>query len=162
MVEFKKSLAELSNGLASLCAMLNKHESAEMWLGVSNNGRVSGQEVSESTLREVSQKIAAHIEPRIYPEVSKVVIGTKACIRVLARGQEKPYYASGRAYLRVADEDRVMSARELENFILSQHRNEHLGLSISGTKYQLNALKRQAVIAHTGPTKGGQWKILST
>jgi len=65
--ENKKSLAELREGVVSIVAMLNKHQYGELWFGIAPNGRVAGLQVSEKTLRDVSQAIAAHIEPRIYP-----------------------------------------------------------------------------------------------
>lgn len=39
----------------------------------------------------------------------------------LYAGEEAPYFAYGRAYIRVADEYRQLTARELENFILRKH-----------------------------------------
>ena len=38
-----------------------------------------------------------------------------------ATGHQKPYFAHGRAYIRVADEDRQMSAHELESLILKRN-----------------------------------------
>ena len=98
-IEYKKSLAELSDGLNSIAAILNKHGRGALWFGIKNNGSPAGMDVSETTLRKVSQAIAAHIEPKIYPDVSKVVLDGKSCIRVTFTGSETPYYAHGRAYL---------------------------------------------------------------
>lgn len=121
-VEFKKSLAELKQGLISLAAMLNKHGHAELWFGIAPTGEPAGMDITEKTLRDVSQAVASHIEPRIYPEITRQTLNEKPCLRVIASGQQKPYFAYGRAYIRVADEDRQMSARELENLILRQNR----------------------------------------
>ncbi|QTN31224.1 putative DNA binding domain-containing protein [Akkermansiaceae bacterium] len=122
-IEFKKSLAELSEGLNSVAAILNKHGGGELWFGIRNDGRPVGMDVSETTLRKVSQAIAAHIEPKIYPEVSTVLLDGKSCIRVSFTGSQKPYYAHGRAYMRVADEDRQLSAKEIESIILRKNRS---------------------------------------
>lgn len=122
-IEFKKSLAELGDGLNSVAAILNKHGAGELWFGIKNDGTPAGMDVSETTLRKVSQAIAAHIEPKIYPEVSTVALGGKSCIRVAFSGGEKPYYAHGRAYMRVADEDRQISAKEIESIILRKNRS---------------------------------------
>jgi ATP-dependent DNA helicase RecG len=120
--EFKKSLAELKQGLISLAAMLNKHGQGELWFGIAPNRQAIGLELTEKTLRDVSQSIGTHIEPRIYPTVTEQHIDGKSCLHIMATGQQKPYFAYGRAYVRVADEDRQMSARELENIILKQNR----------------------------------------
>ena len=122
-IEFKKSLAELKAGLTSISAILNKHGAGELWFGVRNDGKAVGLEVSEKTLRNISQAIAAHIEPRIYPCVTGETIDNADCIKVAFSGWERPYYANGRAYMRVADEDRQLSARELENLILAGKRD---------------------------------------
>ena len=66
-IELKKSLAELKEGIVSMTAILNKHGMGELWLGVKNNGTAAGLDVGEKTLRDLSQSIAAHIEPKIYP-----------------------------------------------------------------------------------------------
>lgn len=120
-VEFKTSLAELKQGLISLVAMLNKHGQADLWFGVSPSGKPVGLMVIEKTLREVSQALGAHIDPRLYPEITSVDVASKTCLRVQATGHQKPYFAHGRAYIRVADEDRQMSARELESLILKRN-----------------------------------------
>ena len=121
-VEFKSTLAELKQGLISLVAMLNKHGEASLWFGVASNALVKGLTINEKTLRDVSQSIAAHIEPRIYPEITEKKLSNKTCLLVQAQGHQKPYFAFGRAYFRVAEEDRQMSARELEVLILRRNR----------------------------------------
>ena len=134
--EFKKSLAELKQGLASLAAMLNKHGRAELWFGIAPNGSAVGLDVNEKTLRDVSQAIAAHIEPAIYPHISRQVVDGKPCLKVETEGWQSPYFAYGRAYIRVADEDRKLSASELKSLILEHNRdalrweNEPSGLTL--------------------------------
>ena len=103
--------------------MLNKHNKGEVYFGVRNDGEPVGQTVSDKTLRDVSQAIANHIEPQIFPTVNNVVIDSKDCIHIEFEGDNVPYYAYGRAYLRVADEDRVMSPKELETYILKRNDN---------------------------------------
>lgn len=119
--EFKTSLAELKQGLISLVAMLNKHGQADLWFGITPSGKPAGLMANEKTLRDVSQALAAHIEPRLYPEITSVDVAGKTCLCVQATGHQKPYFAHGRAYIRVADEDRQMSARELESLILKSN-----------------------------------------
>jgi ATP-dependent DNA helicase RecG len=119
--EFKTSLAELKQGLISLVAMLNKHGQADLWFGITPSGKPAGLMANEKTLRDVSQALAAHIEPRLYPEITSVDVAGKTCLRVQATGHQKPYFAHGRAYIRLADEDRQMSARELESLILKRN-----------------------------------------
>jgi ATP-dependent DNA helicase RecG len=123
-IEYKKSTGELKEGVISIVSILNKHNGGELYFGVKNDGEVVGQDISDKTLRDVSQAIYNHIEPQIFPDISNVVIHNKDCIRVAFVGDNVPYYAYGRAYLRVADEDRVMSPRELESYILRRNMNK--------------------------------------
>ncbi|QOJ08056.1 ATP-binding protein [Nitrosomonas sp. H1_AOB3] len=141
--ELKKSLAELKQGLISLAAMLNKHGQAELWFGIAPNGKAVGLDVNEKTLRDVSQAIAAHIEPAIYPQITQQLIEGKQCLHIKAEGWQQPYLAYGRAYMRVADEDKKLSASELKNLILQSNQdalrweNEPSGLTLE----QLNTEK---------------------
>jgi len=120
--EYKTSLAELKQGLISLSAMLNKHAVGELWFGIAPDGTAVGLTLTEKTLRDVSQQIAAHIEPRIYPEIQRKSVDEKPCLVVRASGLQAPYFAYGRAWMRVADESRQMSAHEVETLILKRHR----------------------------------------
>ena len=121
ILEFKKSTGELSEGVISIAAMLNKHGSGELYFGVRNDGTVLGQQIGESTLRDVSQVMAAHIDPKIFPTIELVYLDDKPCIYVRFTGDDAPYLAYGRGYIRVADEDRQMPASELEEYILRKN-----------------------------------------
>lgn len=147
--ELKKSLAELKQGLISLAAMLNKHGQAELWFGIAPNGKAVGLEINEKTLRDVSQAIAAHIEPAIYPQIAQQLIEGKQCLHIKAKGWQQLYLAYGRAYMRVADEDKKLSASELKNLILQSNQdalrweNEPSGLTLE----QLNPEKISRFLA---------------
>lgn len=121
--ELKKSTSELKEAVISIAAMLNKHQRGELWFGIRNDGTVAGQQVSDKTLRDISKAVADHIEPKVYPVVERAAIEGKQCIRVQVEGGEHPYYAYGRAYIRVGDEDRQLSAKELERLILEKSRD---------------------------------------
>lgn len=70
-LEFKKSTGEPEEGVISIGAILNKHQKGELYFGVKADGSPIGQEISEKTLREISQAIANHtwwLTPKIAPE----------------------------------------------------------------------------------------------
>ncbi len=54
-IEFKKSTSELKEGMVSISSILNKHAVGTLYFGIKPNGDVIGQEVSESSLRDVSR-----------------------------------------------------------------------------------------------------------
>ena len=120
-LEFKKTTAELKEAVISMAAILNKHGGGELYFGVRNDGGVLGQMVSEKTLRDVSQAVSNSIEPKIYPNITEVTIDGKQCVHVVFSGDDAPYFAYGRAYIRVADEDKVMSSAELKEYILKKN-----------------------------------------
>ncbi|MBN1904717.1 MAG: putative DNA binding domain-containing protein [Deltaproteobacteria bacterium] len=120
-IELKKSLAELKQGLISIASILNKHQAGTLWFGVDNNGEITGGvSAGEKTLRDLSQTVAAHIEPKIFPEITLEQLEGKICIKVVFKGKDTPYFAYGKAYIRVADEDRQLSASELKHIILEK------------------------------------------
>ena len=117
-IEFKKSTGELKEAMISISAMLNKHGFGVLYFGVKPNGDVVGQEVSDSSLRDVSRAVYEMIKPQIYPVIDEVVIENKHLIKVEFSGAKVPYSAMGRYYLRTADEDREVSPEELKEFFL--------------------------------------------
>jgi ATP-dependent DNA helicase RecG len=122
-LELKKSTSELKEAIISIVAILNKHGAGELYFGIKNDGTPVGQEVSDKTLRDISRSIADHIEPKTYPEITAVKLDDKSCIRIKFEGSEAPYFAFGRAYLRVADEDRQLTSKELQKIILNKAQN---------------------------------------
>ena len=115
VIEFKKTTGELKEGIISI---LNKHQNGKLYFGIKDNGEIIGQEVSTKTIRDVSKTISENIEPKIYPTVNKIKLNDKDCILVEFEGDDIPYLAFGRAYMRVGDEDRQLSMKEIRNIIL--------------------------------------------
>lgn len=122
-MEFKKTLGQLKEGIISIASILNKHGEGELWFGIRDDGIPVGVNVGAKTIRDISQAVAAHIEPKIYPEITTEMVEGTQCIRVLFSGQDAPYSAYGRQYIRVGDEDRQLSAQELKNFIVRNQRS---------------------------------------
>ena len=119
ILEFKTSTAELPAALNSIVAILNKHGKGTVYFGIKNNGEIVGQQIGEGTVRDVTRTISENIEPKIYPDVRRISIKGKDCIRVEFQGKEVPYLSYGRAYMRVGDEDRQLSQKEIRNLIIN-------------------------------------------
>lgn len=113
-LELKTSTSELEEAVKSIVAILNKHGNGELYFGVTDNGKIVGQDIGSRTLRDVSKTLSEDIEPKIYPKVEEINLEGRSCIKVSFQGIAAPYFAKGRAYLRVGEEDRQVSARELE------------------------------------------------
>src|SRR3989338_11549785 len=121
-LELKRSTSELREAVISITSILNKHQKGEIYFGVKNYGTVVGQAVTENTIREISKTISDNIEPKIFPKINEITFEGKKCVQVEFTGEHVPYYAFGRAYIRVGDEDKKISAKELEHYILKKNR----------------------------------------
>lgn len=118
-VEHERSTGELREGMESIASILNKHGRGTLYFGVRNDGEVVGQDVSDSTLRKVSQAVGSSISPAIYPTVTALDDGCgHDYVRVDFEGDESPYSCNGRFRIRVADEDVMMSDDELRRQVL--------------------------------------------
>ncbi len=119
LVEFKKTTGELKEGIVSLASMLNKNGKGTLYFGVRNDGEIVGQQIGDRTMREISQSIANAIKPQIIPTIIMELCDDKNIIKVNVEGDEKPYSAYGKYYMRFADEDREISPQQLRRLMLS-------------------------------------------
>jgi len=115
-LEFKKTTGEMKEAMESIVSILNKHGVGTLYFGVKPNGEVCGQDVSESTLRDVSRVIYENVKPQIYPVIIEENFDGKKTVKVEFSGENAPYSAYGRYYLRTADEDRLVTPDELKSF----------------------------------------------
>ena len=116
-VELKKSTSNLKEAIISICAILNKHEKGTLYFGIEDSGKVIGQQIGKSTIRDISKAISDHIDPKIYPDIQTVKINDRDCIKVDFNGNENLFSAFGRFYLRSGDEDKKLSVGELEHLV---------------------------------------------
>ena len=82
MLEFKKTTGEIKAAMISIVAILNKHGVGTLYFGVKPNGEVTGQDVSESSLRDVSRAVFESIKPQIYPAIREEIIDGLSTIKV--------------------------------------------------------------------------------
>ena len=120
-LEFKKSTSELKEGVISLSSMLNKHQNGVLYFGVKNDGVVVGQQIGASTTADISKAIKDNLKPRITPSIEVVKESEKDVIKVEVRGEDTPYSAYGRYYIRSDDEDLLMTNAQLESYFLNKN-----------------------------------------
>jgi ATP-dependent DNA helicase RecG len=114
----------MKEAMISISSILNKHGIGTLYFGVKPNGDVCGQDVSESSLRDVSRSVYKSIRPQIYPVIEEVVLAGKYLIKVEFNSNNTPYSAAGRYYLRTTDEDREVTPEELKSFFASNEYGE--------------------------------------
>ena len=115
--EYKKNTGELKEGIISLGSMLNKHGYGTLYFGVKDNGDIIGQQIGNNTMRDISQGIANYLKPQVIPTITLEYIDGKNIIKVYAEGNEIPYSALGKYYIRSADEDRELSPEQLRTLM---------------------------------------------
>jgi len=119
-VELKKSVAQLDDALKTICAFLN-HKGGTVYFGIDDTGKTIGIQISDSTLRKISQQINSRIKPETMPEIKEVKENNKSLIEVkIPEGTNKLYFLDGRAYKRVGTENRLIPPDELKKVILEQ------------------------------------------
>lgn len=117
MVELKKSTSELKEAIISICAILNKRGKGRLYFGIENDGRVVGQQIGKSTVKDISKSISDHVDPKIYPDIKVQNISGKDCIIADFSGHEGLYSTYGRFYLRAGEEDKKISTKEIKRLV---------------------------------------------
>jgi len=119
-IEFKMSTGELHQAIESIAAILNKHGYGELFFGIDDRGEVKGQDISDTTIKTVSDSILRDIEPRITPSLSVVTYDKKDVLKVVFAGSQKPYSAFGKFQVRVGTQNRQMTRDELRRLIKNE------------------------------------------
>lgn len=123
IIEFKESTAQLKNALIDISAILNKHGHGILYFGVFDNGEIKGTQIGKETLREVANEIRQHIYPTFYFEVKEIEIDDKSIIEINFKGNNQPYSAYEKYYLRFSDSSMSMRPNELTNFLINSTNN---------------------------------------
>ncbi|MCF0107340.1 MAG: ATP-binding protein, partial [Holdemanella sp.] len=124
-VEFKLTTGERKEALESICAILNKHTEGTLYFGVDDRGNVKGQQVSDSTKRDISRWISESIDPKITATIETFPILDKQYIKVSFYGYNRPYNVNGTFFTRIGTENKKMSTDELRRLIKNEDYSSH-------------------------------------
>jgi len=93
--------------------------------GISPDGRVVGQQISERTIEALSAELRK-IDPPVFPDIERIrVQGELDVIAVrVAPGSSTPYRYRGTAYRRVGNTTQAMSAEEQNRILFERVHNE--------------------------------------
>jgi ATP-dependent DNA helicase RecG len=122
IMEFKKSTAELSSAGKALCGLLN-HSGGHILIGITDNKRVVGQEVSDQTRQEIGHFIKK-IEPAPIVDISYVPVAdsSRQVIVLTAYHDEYavPYTFEGRAFDRLQSSTFPMPQERYHRLLLEK------------------------------------------
>ena len=142
-IEYKKSTSELNEACISIVAMLNKSGEGKVIFGVKDNGEIIGQDIGNKTLRDISQKISTMIKPQVIPEIFSKLLNEKNIIEVNVKGNDAPYSAGGKYYIRSGDEDRELHPNELRQLMLKTAQiDELISIEADNQALEFSQLKK--------------------
>ncbi len=121
VVEFKKSTSELREATETICAFANT-QGGTVFFGISDSGSLTGQQITDDTLRNIANSIALNTEPKLYPSVVKAEIGGKLCAVVsIEESPLKPHLAYGRPFIRVGTTTQRTDRNYYEMLLLQRY-----------------------------------------
>jgi ATP-dependent DNA helicase RecG len=100
-LEFKKATGELHGGMETLCGLLNGR-GGKVLFGVTNSGRIVGQDISDATLQEVAAAIRK-IEPHAWIDQTRIPLaeGREVLMLETTLQTDTLYVFDGRPYQRI-------------------------------------------------------------
>ena len=121
-VEFKETTGQLERGMETLCAFLNG-EGGTVLFGVTDKGKITGQDVSDKTKREIAEAIN-RLEPVVSVPVSYVPLPDSEK-RVIALHVDdvrlnRPFCYRGRPYMRVESVTTTMPQTTYNELLLQR------------------------------------------
>ena len=123
-MEFKTTTGTRREASTTICAFLNQG-GGQVLFGVTPNGAVAGQQVSERTIEELSTELQ-QIDPPAFPRVERVPVdsGLEVIVVSTDQGASRPYRYRGSAYRRVGNTTLEMSAEEYNRMLIERLHNE--------------------------------------
>lgn len=135
-LEFKRSTGDLKGGMETLCGFLNGNGGTVLF-GVTQAGKIIGQDISDATMREVARELA-RLEPPVEIMQSRIPVarGKEVLSLEAALGPAAPYVYHGRPYRRVGSTTSVMPQAEYERRLLERDHALHRWEKLPAPSYR--------------------------
>jgi ATP-dependent DNA helicase RecG len=121
-VEFKETTGQLERGMETLCAFLNG-EGGTVLFGVTDKGKIIGQEVSDKTRRDIAEAIN-RLEPVAMVQISYAPLpdSEKKVIAFHVENSKlnRPFSYKGRPYMRVESATTTMPQTAYNDLLLQR------------------------------------------
>ena len=116
-LELKKSLSQLKEGIISLSAMLNKSGFGVVYFGINDDGKVIGLDIGKKTIDDITHEIQNELKPLpIKVLIEPLVMDEKNVIKVSVEGNDLPYSAYNKYFIRINDSDIIMNNKQLQSY----------------------------------------------
>jgi len=125
-VEFKKSTGQLRRAAETICGMLNG-SGGRVLIGVTPEGRITGQAVSDKTIREVAEVLQKFEPPASIAQVRLNVADNKEVLVLEAfpNPESRPYAFDGRPYQRIGSTTSIMPQATYQR-LLNERAHSHI------------------------------------
>ncbi len=139
-LEFKRTTGTRREAMRTVSAMLNQR-GGQVFFGVTPDGDVVGQQVSERTVEELSAEIQ-RIEPPAFPTVERVPVAMdrEVLVVLVGQGAARPYSYRGIAYRRVGNTTVTLSADEYNVMLCERIHGERRWENQVATGWTVNDL----------------------
>ena len=120
-LEFKTSTAKIKAAFETLCAFLNTHNGTVL-IGVKDDGRIVGQQVTDQTNLEISNMISK-LEPPTKVGVDYIIIDdSKFVVELTARSNSElaPYVLDGKPFWRIGSSTKPMPQQHYQQILLEK------------------------------------------
>ncbi len=145
-IELKKSLAQLKEGIISLSAMLNKNYCGELYFGINDEGKIVGLQLGKKTISDLTHEIQNNLKPLPNNvEIKEEIIENKRILKIIVNGNDTPYSAYGRYYIRINDADILMSSYQLQYYFINKE-NTYINWEQEETKYGIDDINEELLI----------------
>lgn len=123
-LEFKKSTASLSSAFQTICAFLNSKLGGTVIFGITDNGALVGQPVTDKTRKDISIEIQK-IDPAVHFDIEYVRIQADryAIIMSVNPGEQAPYTYDDRPFIRTQS---VTSRMSKDEYRAHCRQNDHM------------------------------------
>jgi ATP-dependent DNA helicase RecG len=118
-IEFKSTTGQRTQAMKTVCGMLNGL-GGFVFFGVSNKGKLIGQDVTAKTMADISVELN-RLDPPAFPDVETVTIENgKVVIILRVPGGGGLYTYDGRSYIRNGPTTRIMPKAEYERRLIDR------------------------------------------
>lgn len=146
-LEFKKSTGQLSEAARTLCAFLNA-SGGTVLIGVSPQGKVVGQQVSDSTQQSLAEAIRK-FEPPAPVEIGYVEIPDSPLQVIVLNAslsvENAPFTWDGRPYQRVGTATSTMPQERYQQLLLNRMHSRRRWENESASGVELESLDREEI-----------------
>ena len=144
-LEFKKSTGLIKAVFQTITGFLN-HKGGTVLIGVLDNGKIVGQEITESTRQKIAKELPK-IEPRAQVNIEYIPIeDTKQVIAItVLAGKHSPYAYDGRAYQRDLENTNRMPQHLYEQKLVARGQLNYSWESYLSAKYTLEDLDEDLI-----------------